>query len=65
MMKAIMQERRVELFGEWGHRFFDLKRTGTIDAVLGVEKSTWKSTAALFPIPYNETLLNPNLTPNP
>lgn len=65
IMKAIMQERRVELFGEWGHRFFDLKRTGTIDAVLGAEKSTWKSTAALFPIPYNETLLNPNLTPNP
>lgn len=65
IMKAIMQERRIELFGEWGHRFFDLKRTGTIDAVLGAEKTTWKSTAALFPIPYNETLLNPNLTPNP
>lgn len=65
IMKAIMQERRVELFGEWGHRFFDLKRTGTIDAVLGAEKTTWRSEAALFPIPYNETQLNPNLTPNP
>ncbi|GGH67011.1 hypothetical protein HNQ91_001747 [Filimonas zeae] len=65
IMKAIMQERRVELFGEWGHRFFDLKRTGTIDAVLGAEKTTWRSAAALFPIPYNETQLNPNLTPNP
>lgn len=65
VMKAIMQERRVELFGEWGHRFFDLKRTGTIDAVLGAEKTTWKTNAALFPIPYSETQLNPYLTPNP
>ena len=65
IMKAIMHERRVELFGEWGHRFFDLKRTGTIDAVLGAEKTGWKSSYALFPIPYNETLLNPFLTPNP
>ncbi|RXK85707.1 RagB/SusD family nutrient uptake outer membrane protein [Filimonas effusa] len=65
IMKAIMHERRVELFGEWGHRFFDLKRTGTIDAVLGAEKTGWRSSYALFPIPYNETLLNPFLTPNP
>lgn len=65
IMKAIMQERRVELFGEWGHRFFDLKRTGTIDAVLGAEKTAWKSSYALLPIPYNELQLNPYLTPNP
>ncbi|BAV05394.1 SusD family protein [Filimonas lacunae] len=62
---VIMQERRVELFGEWGHRYFDLKRTGTIDAVLGAEKTGWKSSYALFPIPYNELQGNPNLTPNP
>lgn len=65
VMKAIMQERRIELFGEWGHRFFDLKRTGAIDAVMSVVKPAWKTTYALLPIPYNETQLNPNLTPNP
>ncbi|RZM21890.1 MAG: RagB/SusD family nutrient uptake outer membrane protein [Pedobacter sp.] len=37
---VILHERRVELFTEWGHRWFDLKRTGTIDAVI---TRTWLS----------------------
>lgn len=66
IIDAVLKERRVELFSEWGHRFFDLKRTGKIDAVMtAVKPTTWKSTAALFPIPYNQTLLNPFLEPNP
>lgn len=66
IITAVLKERRVELFGEWGHRFFDLKRTNTIDAVMtAVKPTTWRTNAALFPIPYNETLLNPNLEPNP
>jgi tetratricopeptide (TPR) repeat protein len=65
-MAVILQERRVELFTEWGHRWFDLKRTGTIDAVIGTLKPAfWQSTDALYPIPLNELLTNPALTPNP
>lgn len=64
-LDAIMQERRVELYGEWGHRFFDLKRTGQLDAVMGPYKSTWRSTASVFPIPQNEITRNPNLVQNP
>lgn len=65
LLLAIEQERRVELIAEWGHRWFDLKRTNRADAVLGAKKSTWKSTAALYPIPQSEGFANPNLTQNP
>jgi hypothetical protein len=61
---AIMKERRIELFAEYGHRWFDLKRTGGLDAALSY-KAGWQSTDALFPIPQSEILLNTNLTPNP
>lgn len=64
MLAAIAQERRVELFVEWGHRWFDLKRTGKADEVLGLVKSGWQSTDKLYPIPYNELQLNPNMQPN-
>lgn len=67
VLLAIEQERRIELFGEgYGHRWIDLIRTGRIDAVMMAEKpTTWKSTAALFPIPATQLVNNPNLTPNP
>lgn len=65
IMAAIAQERRIELFTEWGDRWFNLKRTGAIDAVMLPLKPGWKSTAALYPIPNTERLLNPNLSPNP
>ncbi|WP_111309664.1 RagB/SusD family nutrient uptake outer membrane protein [Confluentibacter sediminis] len=65
MIDAIMQERRVELFFE-GHRWYDLKRTGQIDAVLGALKGTdWSSYKALWPIPLSEIRTNPKLVPNP
>ncbi|MBS1563318.1 MAG: RagB/SusD family nutrient uptake outer membrane protein [Bacteroidetes bacterium] len=64
-LNAIMHERQVELFCEWGNRWFDLKRTKTIDAVLGAEKPSWKPTAALFPVPTAELQANPFLTQNP
>jgi hypothetical protein len=35
LLLAIEKERKLELFGEWGHRWLDLKRTGRADAVLG------------------------------
>lgn len=62
---AIYKERQLELFTEWGHRWFDLIRTGKIDSVLNAEKPGWRPTAALFPIPNSEILANPFLTPNP
>jgi hypothetical protein len=64
LLDAIMHERQVEFFTEWGHRFFDLKRTGRINPVIGAYKTTWKSTASLLPIPQNEITYDGNLTQN-
>ncbi len=65
VLTAIAKERQTELFAECGHRWFDLKRTGAIDNVLITSKPGWRSTAALFPIPYTETQTNIYLTQNP
>jgi hypothetical protein len=65
LLDAILHERRVELFGEGGHRWLDLKRTGRIDAVMSTIKDNWQSTDALLPIPHAERLINTNLTQNP
>jgi len=69
MLKAILQERRVELFCEFGHRWFDLKRTKNIDAVMNVvsplKNTVWNTNSQLLPIPQNEILKNINLTQNP
>jgi len=69
---AILHERQVELFTEWGNRWFDLIRTGTINSVLGTpgnicqaKGGVWNSTSDLFPIPQSEILVDPNLTQNP
>jgi hypothetical protein len=64
VLTAIEQERRIELFCEYGHRWYDLKRTNRADAVLGADKSGWTSHAALFPIPQLERNNNTNLTQN-
>ncbi|RKR82384.1 putative outer membrane starch-binding protein [Mucilaginibacter gracilis] len=65
---AILKERRVELFTEWGHRWIDIKRTGTIDQIMTqaavVKGSTWESFKALFPIPYQEIVKDSQLTQN-
>jgi hypothetical protein len=69
MRAVILHERRVELFTEWGHRWFDLKRSGTMDAVMTeaekVKGGTWASYKSLDPIPSSEILLNSLLTQNP
>jgi len=61
---AVEQERRAELFSEWGHRWFDLKRTGRADAVLALLKHKWRSASVLYPIPSTESSRNHNLTQN-
>ncbi len=65
VISAVYQERRVELFAEWGHRWFDLKRSGLIDAVLSVEKNNWQAYKALLPIPNQQIIYNSNLIQNP
>jgi hypothetical protein len=66
---AILKERRVELFGEWGLRWFDLKRTNTADLVMSVETplkgGAWQGIDKFYPIPLNELIANPNLTQTP
>lgn len=65
LLLAIENERKVELFAEWGHRWLDLKRTGRADHVLSPLKLDWQSTDALYPIPDSERIINPKLTQNP
>lgn len=61
----IAKERKVELFTEWGDRWFDLKRTGKANGVLtALKPTTWQSTDTLYPIPTPQILLNPALVQN-
>lgn len=64
LLAAIAHENRIEFFCEWGHRWFDLKRLGQIDQVLGNEKPGWVPTDSLYPIPFSEIQTNQNLTQN-
>ena len=60
---AVLNERRFEFFTEFGHRFFDLKRMGQLDTVLGSLKPAWSNTDRLWPLPQTELQANPNLRP--
>lgn len=65
---VIEQERRVELFAEWGHRWFDLKRTNRAKDVLPAiaYKQPWLGDyQLLYPIPPAEINNNVNLAQNP
>jgi starch-binding outer membrane protein, SusD/RagB family len=59
LISAVLQERRVEFAGE-GHRFFDLRRTGRAESVLGLP-----AFRLLWPIPEQELDVNPNIEQNP
>jgi starch-binding outer membrane protein, SusD/RagB family len=63
LLTAILNERRVELFTEWGHRWFDLKRTGKTQAVLSPSKPELSPEDELYPIPETEMAKAPNLKP--
>jgi hypothetical protein len=69
LLAAVLQERRVELFAEWGHRWFDLKHFGTVNTVMGVvtpvKGGTWSAYKQLWPVPLAEINKDPNLTQNP
>jgi hypothetical protein len=63
LVDAILKERRLELFSEQGHRFFDLKRLSLLNTTLTNVKPGWNSRDALWPIPAVELKVNPNLKP--
>jgi len=65
ILSNIISENRKEFFAEWGHRWFLLKRMGSINDILGSEKQGWKPSAALYPIPFTEINKNPFLVQNP
>lgn len=74
VLLAIENERKAELFGEWGHRWLDLKRTASVvspadktradDVIGGLKPATWNSTDVLYPIPDAQRIANPALTQN-
>lgn len=65
---AILHERQAELFTEWGHRWFDLKRTGNADMAMGLIASekgaVWNTNWQWYPIPLYDITQNPNLVQN-
>lgn len=69
LLSAILHERQAELFTEWGHRWFDLKRTKSIDSVMNVvavdKGITWNSDFGLWPIYIQELFADPKLVQNP
>jgi starch-binding outer membrane protein, SusD/RagB family len=63
IFEALIKERNFELFSEFGHRWFDLKRWGLANSILAPIKPGWKASNILLPLPESELLLNPNLKP--
>lgn len=68
LLASIYHERQVELFTEWGHRWFDLKRTGTVNAVMTEvtpkKGGTWNPNWQLYPVPSYDIIANGNLIQN-
>ncbi|HJT74676.1 MAG TPA: RagB/SusD family nutrient uptake outer membrane protein, partial [Chitinophaga sp.] len=62
--EKIHQERKIEFFAEYGHRWFDLKRTGKAYETMAAIKAGWKETQLLWPIPHAQIKLNPYLIQN-
>jgi len=71
LINAILHERKVELFTEWGNRWFDLKRTGRVNAVMSIvtpsKGGVWNPDGhqQLYPIPQSEINKDVNLKQNP
>jgi hypothetical protein len=63
---AILHERQVELFTEWGHRWLNLKRTNNVDSVMSIitplKGGTWNTNWQWYPVPIYDLQTNPSLT---
>ncbi|MGO4288243.1 RagB/SusD family nutrient uptake outer membrane protein [Chitinophaga sp. RAB17] len=68
LLSAVLHERQVELFMEWGHRWFDLKRTKKINEVMSIvtpqKGGTWNPNWQLYPFRDVELGRDPNLVQN-
>ncbi|MGN6164632.1 MAG: RagB/SusD family nutrient uptake outer membrane protein [Flavisolibacter sp.] len=64
LLLAVEQERRIELFAEWGHRWFDLRRTGRALTVLAPLKPDLTATDLWYPLPLEAIKTNPFLVQN-
>jgi len=68
LLDAVLHERRVEFFAEWGHRWFDLIRSNKANDVMSIvtplKGGAWSPTGELFPIPQSERLKDIHLTQN-
>ncbi|GAC1597802.1 MAG: hypothetical protein NVS3B19_20030 [Ginsengibacter sp.] len=66
LLASIWHEKQVELFTEWGHRWFDLKRTSQVNTIMGnLKPATWHAYDTLYPIPQSQILSDPNISQNP
>jgi hypothetical protein len=65
LLTAIMHERQVELFTEWGNRWLDLNRMGTAGTVLNAEKGGFQTYMALYPVPNAQLEADPFLNQSP
>jgi hypothetical protein len=70
LLSAILREHQTELFTEWGDRWFSLKRTGNIDAIMNIvtpqkaNGTAWKSFQQMYPLPLGDIQENKNLIQN-
>lgn len=70
LVNAVLNERQVEFFTEWGHRWLDVKRTGNVDAVMNVvtplkaNGRPWQSYQQWYPLLYTDIQMNPRLNQN-
>jgi len=69
LLAAILEERRIEFFTEWGHRWLDIKRLGKADVIMptaAMAKGTsWNLDWQWYPIPVYDIIQDPNIVQNP
>jgi hypothetical protein len=68
LLASILQERQVELFSEWGHRWLDLKRTGKVNEIMSKvtpqKGGTWNANWQWYPLPADDIQKNARLVQN-
>jgi starch-binding outer membrane protein, SusD/RagB family len=68
LMASIIQERKIEFFVEWAHRWLDMKRLDIVDqimpSIVAEKGGTWESTDKLYPFRLQDLQRNPNLEQN-